>query len=442
MSLEQKIKCPHCEEAFELAHVVTHQMQEVIASEVKAKLQKKESLLEQSYKRKEVEAEAALKALSEKAAMLEKAAAEEKRRSEKMIADARDAALKEAAKEKEELRLQLIAEATKKAQDQYALQTSDLKNQLEELALQKKEAIERELALMTEKRKAEEAAHNAKLEAQRQLSAERELMETELRRRADEEHALKLQEKEKQIADMKKLLEEAQRKSAQGSQQLQGEVFELKLEEQLRAMFPDDEIEEVKKGARGADVSLNVRLSSGRSAGTIFFECKDVKEWNAQWIPKLKQDMRDAGADLGVIVSTVLPKEVKNMACVDGIWVCSHSLFGVLSTLLREQLIKVTRATLAAETPKDQKDLLFSYMTSNRFVQKIQGICEKMVSMKETLESEKRATQKNWKKREIEIEVMSSFMSGLYGELDGVVGKSLPRIDLLELSAPETDEPT
>ena len=143
--------------------------------------------------------------------------------------------------------------------------------------------------------------------------------------------------------------------------------------------------------------------------------------------------MREAGCELGVIVSTVLPKDVNQIGLYDGVWICSPSMIKSLVALLREQLLKVAKAELVMATPQDQRDLLFVYMTSPKFSQKIQAIFETTISMKETLDSEKRSIQKNWKKREVEIEVMESQMINLYGELEGVVGKALPKVEALEL---------
>ncbi|MBK9322409.1 MAG: DUF2130 domain-containing protein [Bdellovibrionaceae bacterium] len=235
------------------------------------------------------------------------------------------------------------------------------------------------------------------------------------------------------------MIEDLERKSSQTSQQLQGEVFELKVEEKLSELFKDDDVQEVKKGARGADVILTVKMPSGRVAGSIVFECKDVKEWNSQWVTKFKKDLRENSHDIGIIVTTAMPKNIESFGNLDGIWVCAPPFFPMLATILRDQLIKVTRATITAETPKDQRDFLFKYMTSHKFTQKIQGVSEQIKSMTETLAVEKRALQKNWKKREQEIESIALYIGGFYGELEGLVGKSLPKLELYELEAPDEE---
>jgi hypothetical protein len=157
--------------------------------------------------------------------------------------------------------------------------------------------------------------------------------------------------------------------------------------------------------------------------------------WDSRWLPKFKNDMREKNADIGVIISKVLPEEIQDMGTIDGVWVCKPSVYPILLNILRDLIMRLKRAELAAEMPKDQKDFLFQYMTSNKFAQRIQGICEKTKSMRDSLESEKNAYDRIWKRRAIEIEQINSFVSGIYGEIEGFVGKALPKIDGLELES-------
>ena len=319
-----------------------------------------------------------------------------------------------------------------------SVEIDDLRNELKEAKEKEERAKSNELELRKLKRDLENKKNEMELEHARKLDEERNKLSEMIKQKAQEETALTLAEKDKQISDMKNLIDELKRKSHVTSQQLQGEVLEIKIETLLKDHFQDDKITEVKKGMRGADIIQEVRLPSGRPSGVILIECKQASEWGGQWISKLKEDMLDKGCDLGVIVSTVLPKDCKNIDVIEGVWVCTPMMVKTLVSLLREQLIRAARAELSAATPKDQMDQLFRYMTSPKFAQKIQGMCEGVKTMKETLDSEKRALQKNWKKREQEIEGFELQMINLYGELEGVVGTALPRVEYLQLESSAT----
>jgi hypothetical protein len=60
------------------------------------------------------------------------------------------------------------------------------------------------------------------------------------------------------------------------------------------------------------------------------------------------------------------------------------------------------------------------------------------MNMKQDLEAEKRSLQRSWSKREKELERVIMSTSSLYGDLQGIIGGSLPTIQQLEL--PNTDE--
>ena len=409
---ESRIECPKCGNEFSVTEVMT--------SEIEEKFKKKYQDLISS---KDADVTKRLAAIEQEKKILQKKQEEiDQAVQVKLLAG------------QSELKKKIEAQVIQQSRVEF----EDLKFQLAEKERAFLEAQNNEIELIKKTRELEAKEKAFELEMQRRLSEETNIISDQIRKQTDEEHSLKMAEKDKLLEDMKRTIDELKRKSAQGSQQLQGEVLELKIEQLVRDRFPDDEVEEVKKGVRGADAIHRVMMSSGRLAGVILNECKDTIEWGGtKWIEKLKSDMRDKGADIGVIVSMSLPKEIKDMGVMDGIWVCRPGMYPTLVTILREMVIKVKRAELMVETPKDQKDLLFQYMTSNKFAQKIQGICEKIDSMKSTLDAERKSSQKNWKKREIEIEQVGLFMSEMYGELEAVVGKALPRIEALELEAPK-----
>jgi len=290
-----------------------------------------------------------------------------------------------------------------------------------------------------EKRFAEERAalekslrQGAELRLQKSLDEERRKITEEAGRRAAEDHRLKDREKDKQLADMRAQIEDLRRKAEQGSQQTQGEVLELELEQMLRSHFPADSIEPVAKGVRGADLVQRVASPSGKPCGTILWESKRTKAWSDGWIEKLKDDLRDAKADLGIIVSTALPKDAKRIDLVEGIWVCDFQSCLGLATALRVHLIQLAQARAALTGKGEKMELLYQYLSGPQFRQRIEAIVESFQAMKEDLDAEKRAMDKIWSKREKQIQRVLHGTAGMYGDLQGL-GAALPQNKLLEL---------
>ncbi len=476
MNLSNQITCPHCKNHFELTEAISHDLESKYQSQLSTELNKKESEFNRKLKSLEKEksdlsqkVEEDVKALKDKIEndlknkFREQFELENKdlktqldeQKSKTQAAQQKELQLFKLQREIESQRSELEIDLAKrievekvkienelknKMRGQFELENIDLKTQLDEQKKIAEESQKNELDLLKKQREIEAQKKQLELDVARKLSEGRALIELEAKENADSAMNLKLAEKDKQLGDLQKTISELQRKSSVTSQQLQGEVLELQIENTLREVFPDDNITEVKKGARGADIIQEVYFQSGRKAGSIIYECKQTNEWGNQWVSKLKEDMRESNSNIGVIVSIALPKEVKLMGLHEGIWVTHPSMVKSLSMLLRDGLIKAARAELAAATPQDQKDLLFKYMTSPKFSQKIQAMFEATISMKQTILSEKRSITKGWKKREQEVENFELQMINLYGELEGVVGKALPKVELLELPSPVDDE--
>ena len=283
------------------------------------------------------------------------------------------------------------------------------------------------------------------LEKKRQLEKERKTIKSEVHKTVDEETRLKLAEKDKTIADMEKKVIEAQRTAAQGSQQTQGEVLELDIQDALERKFPLDEIEEVKKGQRGADIRQEVYSAPGVRAGTILWETKNAENWGADWIQKVKQDARDSKAEIPVIVSTVLPKGVRVLGEVDGVWVCEPAFATVIGVALRTGLIEASDARRATEGAATKAELLYQYMMSPEFRSWLEGIAEPFKQMQSDLVSEKRTMYARWNKREKQLERVMTSVAGLSGDLQGIAGDELPGLpfsdeDALAIEQVEGDE--
>ncbi|KKQ67017.1 MAG: hypothetical protein US86_C0002G0134 [Candidatus Daviesbacteria bacterium GW2011_GWA2_38_24] len=343
---------------------------------------------------------------------------------------------------KKELRQKMIAwqEEKEKALKKELLEKSDqesklLKEELEEKKKQLNEAREFELQLRKEKTKLEDEKKAFELEKQRQLDEEREKIQKETANMMLEEHRLKDAEKDKQIEGMRKTIEELQLKANLTSQQLQGEVLELELEQLLCKEFPYDEILPVAKGIRGADVMQKVFDTNGKACGTIIWESKRTKAWSEEWVVKLKDDLRSSKADIAILITTILPQGVKNFVFRDGIYVTSFDCLIPVAQLIRSSLIQLFITKLINVGKNEKMEVIYNYLSGNEFRQRIEAIVEAFSSMREDLTQEKKVFTKLWSKREKEIDRVISNTIGMHGDLQGLMGASLPEIKALSVAS-------
>jgi hypothetical protein len=323
----------------------------------------------------------------------------------------------------------------------FAEQEQRLKEKEENAELElRKRLLEREKLLRKEaEEKAEARAQLDFMEKQRALVHEKEAMTLAMQKRLHEEkervrdeERMKAAELQKKLDDQTRLVNEMQRKSAQGSMQSQGEVQELAIEEFLRNTFMRDEIEEVSKGKRGGDCVHQVKDAFGNECGKILYESKRTKNFGSDWIPKLKEDMRLTQADIGVIVTEVLPTGLTRFAQVEGIWVCTFAEFKALSVVFRDSLSRVGEVRAIQENRGDKMTLLYQYLTSTEFRQKLEAIVEAFQQMQADLVREKSQMMSHWAKREKQIfKVMENTVS-LYGDVRGIAGTSVKEIEALE----------
>ena len=246
---------------------------------------------------------------------------------------------------------------------------------------------------------------------------------------------LKVMEKEQTITSMQKQIEDLKRRAEQGSQQLQGEVQELELEALLRAKFPRDIIEPVPKGEHGGDILQRVVGPHGQSCGTILWESKRTKNWSDTWLPKLREDQRAAKAEIAVIVSQTLPKDVDSFDLIEGVWVTHPRASLPVAMTLRQTLIEVAATRKTTEGQQTKTEMVYEYLTGPRFRQRVQAIVEAFSSMQEDLDKERKVITKQWAKRDEQINRVMQATVGMYGDLQGIAGKTLQEIEGLELKA-------
>lgn len=331
------------------------------------------------------------------------------------------------------LRAKLEKELLAKAQEQAGKELADRDAEIKELRDKAKESAEFELKLRAEKRAIEEAKEKFELEKTRQLDEERGKIRETAEKAILEKEKYKMEEYEKKLRDMQKALEDAQRKGNQASQQLQGEVQELDLERTLRELYPYDEIGEVKKGENGADIRQVVRTEKGTICGKILWESKRTKAWSDGWVSKLKEDMRRDGASLSAIITQAMPSNInQNIGNVSGVWVLTPEALTPLSSLLRKNLIDVAREKVVAAHKQTTAETLYDYVTSATFTQNVERIVGIYLEMKAQIAKEQTNAERGYKQRNMQVDMLLSGMTGIYGEMQGIAGTSLAPISLLE----------
>lgn len=339
----------------------------------------------------------------------------------------------------EEVRRRVVeaaARATEKAKTNQDVELKALREQVTEQHAAIAKLQDAELAHRKRARELQEREQELKLEIERQVEARVKDVEETVTKRALEQHRLKDAEKDKQLADVRRQLEEANRKAQQGSQQLQGEVAELDLEAQLRQTFPLDQFEAVATGQRGADVLQRVVDKRGQVCGTIIWERKNAKNFSESWVPKLREDQRDSRAELAVLVTPNVPKDVNVFGPHGGVWVVTPGAMGPLGQALRAGLLEVERTRAAAEGQAGKQAALIEYVSGTEFRLRVEAMLDPVLAMMDDFEKERRATETNWARRQKRHEQIVRGVSGLWGDISGILG-TLPAPKQLQLPAGE-----
>ena len=418
MSNQTTIKCPNCGTEIDINEVLYHQLENKYKNEHLAEKKKLEAEIE--AKRKEYKTH--LDSLKVK----EEEFKEQKEKFEEEIKKATQIQLKaERVKLQEDLRKEILDEQS----ESMAL----LQKQLEEKSNQVKELNVAKAQIGQLQREKEEMESAIMAKAELALNEKLKLEKEKIQKATDEQNELKLRQKDEQLRQLQEQLQIAQRKAEQGSMQLQGEVQELAIEEWLKEKYPFDTIDEVKKGARGADCMQIVHTRESQNCGKIYYESKRTKDFQKSWIEKFKADMREKGADIGVLVTDVMPSDMQRMGLYEGIWICSFEEFKGLSAVLREQIIKIHHAMKSQENKTDKMSLLYGFLTSNEFKMQIEAIVEAFTTMQSDLDSEKRSMQRIWKQREKQIEKVLDNTINMYGSIRGIAGNAIGNIKALEL---------
>ncbi|WNV04031.1 DUF2130 domain-containing protein [Candidatus Methylospira mobilis] len=421
---EPTITCPNCKAEIRLTESLAAPLLAATRAQFEQHLAQKDdeiALREQGVREKEKQLTEAKRNLDEQVAGQVAA----------QLASERDWLIAEEARK---ARLAVTNELASKARELVELQEV-LKARDEKLA----EAQKSQAELIKKQRELDDARRELELTIEKRVQDGLTEVRTLAKKEAEESLKLKVMEKDQTIASMQQKIEELKQKAEQGSQQLQGEVQELELENLLRAKFPFDSIEPVPKGEFGGDVLHRVASQSGQPGGTILWESKRTKNWSDGWLVKLREDQRTAKAEISILVSQALPKGVDTFEIVDGVWVTHPRAALPVATILRDTLLQICVARQVSEGQQTKTEMVYQYLTGPRFRQRVEAIVEAFSTMQEDLDKERKVIMKQWAKRQEQIERVMGATVGMYGDLQGIAGKSIQEIEGLELPALETD---
>lgn len=413
---EPTITCPQCKAEIKLTESLAAPLLEATKRD-----------FEQRLAQKEADAAKRETALREREAAL----AKEKETLEEQVADKLKLERgKIVAEEARKAKLALSNDLEQKSKELLEIQDI-LKKKDQKLA----EAQQAQADLLRKQRELDDAKRELDLTVEKRVQEGLTATRDQAKKEVEEALKFKVMEKEQTITSMQKQIEELKRRAEQGSQQLQGEVQELELEALLTSKFPQDQIQPVAKGEYGGDVLHRVAGSFGQPCGTILWESKRTKNWSDGWLTKLREDQRQAKAEIAIIVSQALPKEVETFEFIDGVWVTHPKAALPVAMAMRHTLLEVASARQASEGQQTKMEMVYQYLMGPRFRQRVQAIVEGFSSMQEDLDKERKVIMKQWAKREEQIDRVMQATVGMYGDLQGIAGKTLQEIEGLEIRA-------
>jgi len=411
------IKCPECGHEFDVSDVLYHQVEHELKQRFDARLKQERDRFRNQTR-----------------------ALEEERRALEQAREAQDeivnAAIREQLAQQSKALEKKLAAAIREEQSG---QLRALQEELAEKSAQVKALHKAQADIERLKREKDELQGKAEAEMERVLNQKLAEERRKIKDSEGERSTKLLAEKDLVIRQMTEQLAIMRRKAEQGSMQLQGEVQELIIEDWLAANYPLDAIEEIKKGARGGDCIQTINTRSFTNAGKIYYESKRTKAFQPAWIEKFKADIREKGANIGVLVTEAMPQDMERMGFREGVWICSFTEFKALSEVLRESLIAMHRVISQQENRGDKMSLVYEFLTSNEFRLQVEAIVEGFTQMQTDLESEKRAMLSIWKKREKQIDKVLRNTSDMYSSIRGIAGNAIPAVRRLELPG-VTDE--
>ena len=415
MSENTTIKCPHCNSSINIEDALYMQLKSKFDLNMQAERAKYKkamedlSLQQESIKKQEVAFNLKLQ----------------------------EAVNEKLSKERVSMKTNLTKELKEAILNENALQIKQLEEELDDKSKQVQELNASKATIAKLQR--EKSEIESKIQADTAIEMNRLLLieKEKLQKAAQEANELKLRVKDEQLEQIKKQLDDAKRKAEQGSMQIQGEVQERSIEEFLELHFKYDTVQEISKGAFGADCIQIINTLDFQNCGKICYESKNTKAFGGEWISKLKKDMLDVGADVGVLVTSIYPKGMDRMGFYDGIWICSYDEFKGSAALLRESIIGVHKVVLSQENKVDKTNLLYNYFTSNEFMMQFEAIVGGFLALQDELNKQKRSMNASFKRQQKSIDMVLSNTTNMYGTIKAIAGNAIANIKVLELEYDE-----
>lgn len=408
------IKCPNCRHEFAMEEAVSEQYKKDLREQMIAFTRKKE----EEFQKRDLEIS---KKLQEQEVHFQQKFNEEKKNLQQKLEEE----LRKTIHHDFENRITILQQSNEEQQEK--LKTAR-QNELE--------FLQKEQALKNKEEELEISTHRKLQEERIKIADEIRRLEEQKNQTRETDFQLQLKEKEKQLEDQRRLIEEMKRKADQGSMQLQGEVQELALEKLLQAAFPFDLVEPIGKGIRGADCTLTVRNPSGQACGKIIYESKRTKNFEVDWVEKLKNDMRQQGAQVAILVTRIMPRDMNCFGEKNGIWICNFSEVKALTEVLRDGVIRIFQASRNQQNKGDKMQLLYDYLTSSEFSEQWKAIREGFSSMKMSIQRERDMMEKLWKTREKQLEKVLLNAAHIKGSMEGISGQDEFNMNLID----DTDE--
>ncbi len=408
---QNKISCPECGEEINVNDILYHQVDEQLKKKYNNDITKEKEKYD---------------ALSSQLKIEQKSLESAKQQQSEQVNQQVKSELK-----KQEISLK--EKYKSEAEEEQSEAIKSLKGELQEKSNKVKELNKTSAELEKLKREKDELESSIKAKTEKEFSQKLNTEREKIQKEEQDKNELKNKELKNQLESQKKLTEEMKRKQEQGSMQIQGEVQELGIEEWLSNQFPLDVVAEIKKGEKGADCLQTVNTRTNQNCGTIYYESKRTKAFQQGWIEKFKADIVEKKANIGVLVTETMPIDMDRLGLKDGIWVCSFEEFKGLCMVLRESIINISTAITSRDNKGDKMGMLYDFLTSNEFRLQIEAIVEGFSTMQTDLQTEKRAMNKIWNKREKQIEKVINNTSGMYGSIKGIAGNAIQTVELLEL---------
>ncbi len=425
---EPRVICPKCGHRFPVTEALTAQIEETLREQFQTEVRERENAARAVYEKR---------LATERAKIEKKAIARAKQASAGEVSRLRDslAALERREKAAQaDFDRQLAAERSRMRRDALKEANAAVSSQVADLRHQVKDREIRLRRIQTKEADLQRREQDIENLIAREVNTARRKTQQEATAKVEKDYRTRELQHAKMVVDLTKQLNEAKRKLEQSSQQAQGEVIELEIERVLSATFRDDEVEPIAKGKLGADIIHRVFSPNGQYCGTIVWESKNTKNWSQAWLPKLRSDQRRVKADIAVLVSSVLPKDIRGGfgQHPGGTWITDFPLVTGLAAALRANLIDVARIRATAEGKPERMEVLYRYLMSTEFRQRVEAIVEAFQTMKADLDKEKQATQKQWAKREKNLELVLHGVAGMVGDIHGIA-PAFPKIKRLEL---------